>query len=240
MATLSVIYRIASDISGLQEGVNRAASTVEKLEEHSRRNTETMDRWSSVAGSLGKALIGAFSITAVVNFGKEIAKTADQIQKLSDKTGIGVEGIQELKHVAEQSGNTLEQLTGAISKMQVLMASDDKKFLKTLEDLNINVRELKALEPQEQFFTLAKAVASIEDPAERAEAAVRLFGRAGAEILPSITADIEALRKSTAGMSEDAASVVDAARHSLESLGSLFDRFCALLHAVRVVLSSET
>lgn len=56
MADLNVIYRIAADITGLQDGVNRAANATEGLE--------------STVGRVGKALTSAFSVTAVLEFGR--------------------------------------------------------------------------------------------------------------------------------------------------------------------------
>ena len=59
-----------------------------------------------VATGLGAAL----SLGAVVAAGKAALDTADNLSKLSQKTGLSVESLSLLKPVAEQSGVSLEGL----------------------------------------------------------------------------------------------------------------------------------
>jgi hypothetical protein len=66
MATLSVIYKIASDISGLQDGVNKAAKSLESLDKSAAKNTASLSKITAVAGTVGRALAGAFTIGAIV------------------------------------------------------------------------------------------------------------------------------------------------------------------------------
>lgn len=195
MATLNVIYKIAADISGLQSGVNRAATSMESLE--------------SKASIVGRTLAGMFTVGAVVAFGKELLDTADSLEKLSDKTSIGVEELQRLQAVAQDSGNTLEEVANAVNQMQRRIGEGAPKTAAALNEIGLSIAELKALSPDEQFFAIAKAIAAIKDPTEQMAVGVALMGKGFAQVLPTIKADIDKLKDSTVTMSKENVKALD-------------------------------
>jgi hypothetical protein len=117
-----------------------------------------------IALDLAGAFGIAFSIGAIVNFGKEIFALADNIVKLSDKTGLTVEEVQRLSYVAEQSGNNVEQLTDSVSKLQ--STSQDPKAQEAVRDLGVNFQQLKAASPYQQLQLIADAMSNVVDPGE--------------------------------------------------------------------------
>ena len=67
-----------------------------------------------------------------------------------------------------------------------------------LAALGLSVEQLQGLNPEEQFFMLANALAKVENASERAALAQRIFGRSGTELLPLFAkgaAGMEALRQ---------------------------------------------
>ena len=71
--------------------------------------------------------------------------------------------------------------------MQVTLSeagSGSKSANETLSALGLTFKELQALEPDKQFEVLADRISGLKDPADRTRAAVELFGRAGADLLP--------------------------------------------------------
>lgn len=129
--------------------------------------------------------------------------TADALTKLSAKTAIGIEQLQRLEYAAKQNGNELTELTGAISQMQNRLASGDKSALAALKAIGLSFEYLSRLKPDQQFIEIAYGIAKVPDPMKRVQLAMDLFGRSGAEILPTITSDIETLGEKASVMSED-------------------------------------
>jgi hypothetical protein len=195
MATLNVIYKIAADISGMQAGVNRAADSMGRLE--------------GMASTAGKVIGGMFTVGAVVAFGREVLNTADALAKLSDRTGIGAEALQRLEAVAEASGNTLDQVANAVNQFQNRLSSGAKGTAAAIQEIGLSVSGLQQLDPDEQFFAIAKAIAEIEDPATQTRIAMELFGKAGAQLLPTLKADVDALKDSTVVMSDESVKALD-------------------------------
>ena len=64
---------------------------------------------------------------------------------------------------------------------------------KGLETLGLRVEDLQKLSPDEQFRTLAQAIAGVENPSTQAALAQKLLGGAGRDLLPTLKAGAEGL-----------------------------------------------
>lgn len=193
----SLIVRVLADLSELKAG-----------------SAEIQTQLGGIATSaqrVGAALGVGLSVGAVVQFARSIVQTADELTRLSDRTGIGVVALQRLQGIAEDSGNTLEQVTKAISQMQVRLVSGDSSAVGALRALGVSLNQLTALDPDAQFLAIARAIDQIPNPARQAQLAVEIFGKAGLEILPSLKADVDRLAASTWTMSEDTVQALDRA-----------------------------
>jgi hypothetical protein len=166
------------------------------------KQLDSVQRMATTVGTaLGVAFGGAAVVAAVKQFAGELLQTADHLTKLSDKTGVGVVALQELAAIAEESGNQLEDVTSAISKMQKGLAGGDAGAVSALNSLHLSFATIRSLSPDQQFIAIGKAIGSIEDPAERTRLAIALFGKSGAEILPTLRADIDEIAAHTSTMS---------------------------------------
>lgn len=195
MADLNVVYRIAADITGLQQGVNRAAKATEGLE--------------SLALKVGGAFAGMFTVSSAIAFGKVLLADADALQKLADKTGVSLQGLQRFQIAGDDAGNTIEQLTAAISMMENRLASGDKSAVAALQSLGLSLQDLQRLSPENQFIALSDAIRGIKDPTEQTRIAMDLFGRSGAEVLPTLKRGFDDLKGSAVGMSDETIRALD-------------------------------
>jgi hypothetical protein len=142
--------------------------------------------------AIGGAAIGAVAgLTALV---KSVADTADEMRDLSQVTGVSTEALSGLGLAAEKSGSSLEGVAGSFKNMQRAIAdatAGSKEANEALAALGVSAEELRTLSPEQQFETLAKAITSIEDPAQRAKLAMQVFGKAGTELMPVLNAVAE-------------------------------------------------
>lgn len=157
------------------------------------------------AGALSAAGIGG----TVVALAKGALDAADNLTKLSDRTGIAIEGLQRLQAVAEPSGNSLDQVASAVNQFQKRLSEGSKDTVSALGEIGLSIGQLRALSPDEQFFAIAKGIQSIKDPAEQTRIAMELFGKSGAELLPTLKADVDGLKDSTLKMSTESAKALD-------------------------------
>ena len=196
-------------------------------------DTEAATRKVEASGSkfsswLGQAngLLATFgvglSVGALVGFGRSLLNTADELVKVADRTGLTTTEVQRLKFIAEQSGNSIDQMTNAVSKLQNGLVREDGGVVATVKALGLNFDELRKASPFEQMEQIAAAIAKVPDPTARAAMAMALFGRAGAEILPSLIADF-------AGLGNAAPVMSDKTVRSLEQAGDTINLFMSTL-----------
>ena len=160
---------------------------------------------ASIRAALGGALAAAgayLGVRALGNSIKELGKLSD----LAMKAGTSVEFLTKATTAFQVAGLnvTVESLTKA---MQFLQKNTGKKG-------------------EDAFFSITKEIAAIPDAAERAQAAVKVFGRAGMELLPMVDNGQLAIEKFQAlanvmpGVSSAAADAGDAAADALTILGN--------------------
>jgi ribosomal protein L12E/L44/L45/RPP1/RPP2 len=143
------------------------------------------------------------SVGALVAAGKAALDTADNLSKLSQKTGISVESLSLLKPIAEQSGVSLEGLAKGMQKLATAMveaAGGSKEQVEAFSRLGVSVKDAAGqLRPTEDvLLDLADAFAAMPDGAEKSALAVKLFGKSGVELIPFLNqgrAGIEQLKQ---------------------------------------------
>jgi len=165
----------------------------------------SLTKVTTLLASFGVSL----SVGSVIAFGKAILEDADVLTKMSDRTGIGTEALQRLRAIAEPSGNTIEELAASVNKFQNRLVEGTPDVVNAMTRIGVSITDIKAQAPDEQFLTIARAIKEIQDPAERTRIAMELFGRSGAEILPSLIADVDGLKNSTVVMSREAVKALD-------------------------------
>ena len=164
-------------------------------------------RLTSWSASLGRIGAGAYGgalpgpLAAIAHFAaspagmfagfllaaKQMAHLGDELVHLSEKAGTSVEAMSALKYAAERVDIGTEQLAGGIRKMQVAInagARGQKQMVEVFQQLGLSASTLSGMLPEEQIKVLADRISAIPNPAARAAAAVKIFGRAGSELLP--------------------------------------------------------
>jgi hypothetical protein len=138
---------------------------------------------------IGRKLTAASAAVAVplLATSKVFIGMGDAMAKASDRTGIAVETLSELTFAAEMSGANLESFENGVRRMQrtvVEAANGTQTAVDALSTLGLTVNELQGLTPDQMFKLIADRLSQIPDPAQRAAAAMEIFGRGGAELLP--------------------------------------------------------
>ena len=160
--------------------------------------TKVLDTVAARLKSIGRstALAGAALTaggTAVVAPMLAAAKSfSDYVDGLNDtkvQTGFAVESLSQLAFVAGQQGTSLDGLKKGLvgmSKFTTQVAAGGKGAVKVLDALGISSRDFLAMSPEQRFKVLAEQISKIEDPSLRAGMAMKVFGKAGNEMLPTL------------------------------------------------------
>lgn len=197
--------------------------------------TAAGDRLKSFGASV--AIIGA-KIAAVGGIVTGLFRTASssaatmgtELITMSERTGLSVEALSELKYATSEAGTSmsaLETSLGRLGKTMLGAIQGNRDARQAFANIGLSVEELQGMRPEQQFETIANRLSMINDPALRAAAAIEIFGSSGADLLPLLnkgSAGIDALRKKARDlgltMSGEDAAAAKAYGDGIRSLGN--------------------
>ena len=130
---------------------------------------------------------GMSGVSALAGAAKVYASIGNNVASAAKRTGMSAEAFSALAYAATISDIEVGALEGSLRKMQKTLgaaAGGSKSAEENLAALGLSAKELLALTPEQQFKVLADRLAKIENPAMRAAAAMKIFGRGGVALLP--------------------------------------------------------
>ncbi len=149
---------------------------------------------SKKAGLAIDLYLGQYALKALKMVGSVVSDAVKQftglgmeIGNMSIKTGIGTEMLSKLNYAAEVSGVSLQTIGTAIRGMDVVLAGARSGTTATAEAfarLHLNLKDIEAMAPADQFMTIANALSAETNATTRAGLATQVFGRYGQELLP--------------------------------------------------------
>lgn len=155
--------------------------------------------------------IGAFGaatfLAGVIN---EAREAVDGFNDLSDATGSSIENISALDSVARATGAGFDQVSSILVKFnQVLAEADPTKGAgAVLKALNLDIEQLKRLDPAEALRQTAVALSGFSDDGNKARAVQELFGKSVREAAPFLK-DLAEKNKLVATTSTETAEEID-------------------------------
>ena len=179
------ISGFASSISGLGKVLDDPAAAIGNLS----------NVFGLLTSPLGLAVAGVAAFGAAATaVAKGIIDLEDRVERLGNlavKTGASFEFVQVLETAAERTGGSLESLSGTFNKfIRTLDEANggSKTAVEAFNRIGLSAEDLAGRSPDAVFKEVALSIAEIEDPAERAGAAMAVFGKSGADLLPTLLA----------------------------------------------------
>ena len=183
MATIaSIDTAVRANTSNFERGMRRARKQTTLF-------SGGISKLTSLAGRLGPALAGAFSVNAIFQSISQRSKELDALAKQADRLRVGTEALQTLGYVAELSGASVETMNKSLEKMTRTIGNaklGDSAALRALEDIGIEVRDIEGLEADRMFGLIADKLNGIGDVSVRTAAATAIFGRGAADLMNTL------------------------------------------------------
>ena len=213
---------MASGVSA--RGIKAGAAYVELLTDDSammrglKRAQLKLKAFGESISALGKKMmaLGAAVAAPMALAAKHFSDVGSDLFDMSARTGLSTNALSELGYAASQTGSDLTTLEGGIKRMQkgiFAAAGGSKEQVEAFQQLGLSVEQLKGMNPEQQFETIAERIAAITDPTTQAAMAMKLFGKSGTSLLPMMN-DMKALRAEAvrlgASISPEMAAAADA------------------------------
>lgn len=192
-----------------------------------------------------KGKIVDFSQSLVSSFGgvlSSFAKTGDELDKMAGRTGVSAQALSEYGYAAQMCGASLDDIERAVKSMATILTDASEKGGEAADDfkrLGVSIEELKSQSPEEQFNTLARAVAGIDDPTRRAAVAMKVFGDAGQVLLPFFSQGPEGIEKLKEEARDLGVSMTDSSATAAANFTDAMARINAAITGFKTSLSAS-
>lgn len=222
----------ANVVEIILRGRDQASKTIDK-------NIKGMTGLKRIAVNVSKAMVvglAAAAASALV-LAQNVAKTGDELHKMSERTGVSVEALSELRHAAELSGADVLKLQDGLKDLSKNMAEASRGAIAqsdAFDRIGVSVTNadgsLKSVE--EILPEVADGLNGLTSDAERNATAMAIMGESGFALQPLLKAGSEGIREMreeaqklgltwSQTAAEDAAAYVDAQTRIKASLDGL-------------------
>ena len=231
MATIGKVSAVFSaSTAGLKAGVNDASTAFKKLSGDVAGLRSGMRTLVAIQGAqlFGQLASGAMSAArSFVSMGIAQADVIGSQKDLAARLGMTYGELAGLGFAGAQVGVSMETIGKAATKADVafIKASQGSKVAQAaFSGIGLSVEQLEGLSPAERFRAIADSISALPTAAERSRAAIQVFGKAGAELLPMFEGGAGAITAATEEAAKFGLALTNEQANSVDSMGDAFDK----------------
>jgi lambda family phage tail tape measure protein len=207
---MEALLKITANVVG-ENNIRRLGNSMQGLEGRIKN--------ASMATNLlytGLKSLAAVAVTGgVVALAKSAIDLADDMRDLSQRTGVGVETLGQFKVAAELSGTSLEGVAKGLTflnKNMVAAATGTEAAAAAFKTIGVSTTEADGTlrKADKVFLDVADRFAQLRDGPEKAALAMKIFGKAGAELIPILNLGSQEIQRFGLGIGPDFADKADA------------------------------
>jgi len=207
----SVTIVIDGDTVKAVSAINQVETQLDKMDKKAKKTSESssgsfaiIDQALSKMGiSLGALTVG-FAVGAVVTglgaMMKGAIDTADNLAKLSQRTGMSVESLSTMSYALSLNDMSLEGFTTSVKKLSDSMfglSEDGETAKNTLVRLGVDATDQSGnlRKVDDVMLDVADRFKAMPDGAQKAALAVELFGKSGMDMIPFLNNGSEGIKQ---------------------------------------------
>jgi hypothetical protein len=239
MATIGKVSAVfTASTSGLRSGVSQGSRSLKQMEgsvSSLRNQMRTLVTINALQffGQIASAASSA--ARSLLQMGNSSAQAVDRTSKLAQQLGVTYGEMAGLGLAAQLAGTDLETVGAAVNRTNVAFANaaaGSKTAIAAFERIGLSVESLNGLSAEERFEKIGAAIAALPTEAERAAAAVALFGRSGAQLLPLFAQGAQGIAAARAEAEKFGLALTNAQASNIEAMNDAFTRARAAIEGV--------
>ena len=230
---------ITASTGGLTAGLSRATKTMTSFAGRVTSTLNPLRMLSNVAqstfGQLAMFSMARGAVSTLTGMASAAAENVDVQSKLSRRLGTTYAELAGLKLAGDLAGVGVETIGMAMTKADVAMqkaAGGSKSAQAAFATLGLTAERLQAMSSADRFEAIAAAIAGLQTPAERSAAAVALFGRSGAQLLPLFEGGAEGIRRAREEAQAFGLALTNAQGQNIEEMNDSFTRVYSAIQGV--------
>jgi lambda family phage tail tape measure protein len=207
---MEALLKITASVAG-ENNIRRLGNSMQGLEGRIKN--------ASLATNLlytGLKSLAAVAVTGgVVALAKSAIDLADDMRDLSQRTGVGIETLGQFKVAAELSGSSIEGVAKGLTflnKNMVAAATGGEGAAAAFKTIGVATTEADGTlrKADKVFLDIADRFAQMREGPEKSALAMKVLGKAGAELIPILNLGSKEIQRFGLGIGPDFADKADA------------------------------
>jgi lambda family phage tail tape measure protein len=220
---MDAMLRIKADVQG-ENNIRRLGNSMQGLQGQVKNAAAGFSSLKGAVGGFAAAIAGSAIVGGLTAVVKRSIDAGDELFNLQAKTGVAANaliGIGNAAKLADVDMATLGKGLGKLNINLVKAAEGNDDLARKFQALGVNVKDANGqVVPADQALKqIADRFADMPDGAQKAAAAVALFGKAGADLIPLLNEGAAAMDEFTYKVSDDFAARSDLFNDTITELG---------------------
>jgi lambda family phage tail tape measure protein len=220
---MDALLRIKADVQG-ENNIRRLGNSMQGLQGQVKN---AADRFGSLKGAVagfGAAIAGSAIVGGLSAIVKGSIDAGDELFNLQAKTGVAASALIGIGNAAKLADVDMATLGKGLTKLNINLvraAEGNDALARQFAALGISVKDAngKVAPTDKVLAQIADRFADMPDGAQKAAAAVALFGKAGADLIPLLNEGADSMEQFTYKVSDDFAARSDLFNDTITELG---------------------
>lgn len=209
---MTTALTIRAKVDGLAQ-IDGLTRSLDKANNQASGLSGAFSKLGGMAKNAGIAIagLGAAAVGGLAVLGKNAIDAADNLNDLSQRTGVGVETLSKFGAAAEDSGSSIDEVAKAMGKLSKGIVDPASKVNEALRSIGVSSTDAqgKIRSVDQVMLDIADKFSKLPDGAQKTALAMEIFGKSGANLIPMLNGGREAMSQYSATITTEMAQAAD-------------------------------
>lgn len=220
---MDALLRIKADVQG-ENNIRRLGNSLQGLQGQTKNAAMAFTSLKGAIGGFAAAIAGSAIVGGLTAIVKKSIDAGDELFNLQAKTGVAANALIGIGNAAKLADVDVGTLGKGLTKLNINLvkaAEGNEDLARKFAALGINVKDAngQVIPADKALKQIADRFADMPDGAQKAAAAVALFGKSGTELIPLLNDGAASMEKFTYKVSEDFAARSDLFNDTITEFG---------------------
>lgn len=220
---MDAMLRIKADVQG-ENNIRRLGNSMQGLQGQAKNAALGFNTLKGAVGGFAAAIAGSAIVGGLGAIVKKSIDAGDELFNLQAKTGIAANALIGLGNAAKLADVDQATLGKGLTKLSVNLvkaAEGNDGLAQKFKALGVSIKDSngQVVPADKALKQIANRFADMPDGAQKAAAAVALFGKSGADLIPLLNEGAASMEKFTYKVGEDFAARSDLFNDTITELG---------------------
>jgi hypothetical protein len=204
---MDAMLRIKADVKG-ENNIRRLGNSMQGLQGRAKNAALGFKSLKGAVAGFGAVIAGSAIVGGLGAMVKKSVDLGDALGKLSTRTGVAQDALIGMRNAAALSDVSNESLAKSLAKLNVNLVEaveGNATLQSAFKRLGVDIKgaDGQVISTEQAMKRLADRFADMPDGVQKTAAAVAVFGRSGADLIPLLNGGAEAMDKFTYKVSND-------------------------------------